>query len=56
MSEAGSAVDNDTVLQQKGIEWSINKCRELINAGVKSIHFYSIGAVDSIREVAKEIC
>ncbi len=46
---------NDAEVQQIGIEWCINQCRELIAAGVPSIHFYSIGAVDSIREVAKAI-
>ena len=55
LTKAVMACDNDAAVQQVGIEWCINQCRELINAGVPSIHFYSIGAVDSIREVAKEI-
>lgn len=38
-----------------GIEWCINQCKELIAFGVPSIHFYSIGAVDSIKQVAKAI-
>ena len=55
LTKAVMACDNDAAVQQVGIEWCINQCRELINAGVPSIHFYSIGAVDSIREVAKVI-
>lgn len=42
-------------LKQVGIEWCIQQCKELIAHGVPSIHFYSVGAVDSIREVAKAI-
>ena len=46
---------NDAEVQQVGVEWCIKQCRELMAHGVPSIHFYSIGAVDSIKEVAKEI-
>lgn len=46
---------NDADVQQVGIEWCVEQCRELMAHGVSSIHFYSIGAVDSIKAVAKEI-
>ncbi|MDL2213790.1 methylenetetrahydrofolate reductase [NAD(P)H] [Bacteroides sp. OttesenSCG-928-N06] len=45
----------DADAQQVGIEWCIKQCRELMEYGVPSIHFYSISAVDSIKEVAKAI-
>lgn len=45
----------DEEARQVGIEWCISQCKELMAAGVPSIHFYSIGAVDSIKEVAKII-
>ena len=38
-----------------GIEWCVNQCKELIKFGVPSIHFYTVGAVDSIKQVAKAI-
>lgn len=38
-----------------GIEWCIAQCKELMSHKVPSIHFYSISAVDSIKEVAKAI-
>ena len=38
-----------------GIEWCIQQCKELIAYGVPSIHFYSVGAVESIKQVAKAI-
>ena len=45
----------DAEVQRLGIEWCIQQCRELMAHGVPSIHFYTIGAVDSIREIAKQI-
>lgn len=45
----------DEEARQVGIEWCIGQCRELMAYGVPSLHFYSIGAADSIREVAKAI-
>ena len=46
---------NEAEVQQVGVEWCVKQCRELMAHGVSSIHFYSIVAVDSIKEVAKEI-
>lgn len=46
---------SDNEVQQVGIEWCITQCKELMALGVPSIHFYSIGATDSIKQVAKEI-
>lgn len=45
----------DDDAKQVGIEWCIKQCKELMEYGVPSIHFYSISAVDSIKEVAKVI-
>ncbi len=45
----------DKEVQQVGIEWCVAQCKELMAYGVPSIHFYSVAAVDSIREIAKII-
>ncbi|MDR0972354.1 MAG: methylenetetrahydrofolate reductase [NAD(P)H] [Prevotellaceae bacterium] len=45
----------DADAQQVGTEWCVNQCRELIRHGVPSLHFYSIGAADSIQAVARQI-
>ncbi len=45
----------DEDARQVGIEWCKQQCKELIANGVPSLHFYSVGAADSIREVAKDI-
>lgn len=55
LTKAVAACKNDAEVRQVGIEWGIQQCRELISRGVPSLHFYSIGAADSIREIAKEI-
>lgn len=45
----------DEDAKQVGIEWCANQCKELMAQNVPSIHFYTISAVDSIKEVAKLI-
>lgn len=46
---------SDEDARQLGIEWGINQCRELYDAGFHTIHFYTVSAVDSVREIAKEL-
>ncbi len=45
----------DDDVKQVGIEWATVQCRELLKAGVPNIHFYTVGAVQSVREIAKNI-
>lgn len=45
----------DEDVKQVGIEWSVAQCKELIAHGVPSIHFYTVSAVESIKEIAKRI-
>ena len=47
--------ETDEATEALGTEWCIHQCKELIAHGVPSIHFYSVGAVDSIKQVAKAI-
>ena len=46
---------DDAAVAQVGREWSIAQCRELIQHGVPSIHFYTINAFDSVYDIAKAI-
>ncbi|MGN1257873.1 MAG: methylenetetrahydrofolate reductase, partial [Candidatus Limisoma sp.] len=39
--------------RQVGVEWCAMQARDLLSRGVESIHFYSLNAVDSVKEVAK---
>ncbi len=45
----------DTAAAAFGVEWGVKQCRELIAHGVPSIHFYSVGAIQSIKEIAQQI-
>lgn len=38
-----------------GIEWSTQQCRELYEAGFPNIHFYTVSAVQSVKEVAQRL-
>ncbi len=46
---------NDADAKEVGVEWGIQQSKELIEAGVPSIHFYSLMATESVRRIAKEV-
>ncbi|MBR5655646.1 MAG: methylenetetrahydrofolate reductase [Prevotella sp.] len=45
----------DDDARQLGIEWTTEQCRQLYAAGVNNIHFYTVSAVESVKEVAKRV-
>lgn len=45
----------DAEIQQVGIEWAVEQCRDLMKHGAPSLHFYTVSAVESIKKIAKEI-
>lgn len=46
--------DNKAV-RNLGIEWAIHQSKELLNAGVPVLHYYSMGKSDNIKEIAESI-
>lgn len=46
---------NDDEVRQLGVEWATEQCRDLYAHGVESIHFYTVSAVESVREVASRL-
>ena len=46
---------DDSQVKQVGIEWCTAQSRELKARGVPSIHFYSLMAVDSVYQIAKQV-
>lgn len=38
-----------------GVEWGIEQSRELIAAGVPSIHFYTLNATESVKQIAQVV-
>jgi methylenetetrahydrofolate reductase (NADPH) len=41
--------------RQLGVEWCVAQARELKSAGVPSIHFYSMNAVNSVKQIAEKV-
>ena len=54
VSEVEKCKDNAAV-RQVGIEWAIQQSKELVEAGVPVLHYYSMGKSDNIRAIAKEV-
>lgn len=52
--EAEKCADNKA-LKEVGIEWCIHQSKELIKAGVPTLHFYSMGKSDPIYRIAKAL-
>ncbi len=45
----------DEDARRLGIEWTIAQCRELYQHGISDIHFYTMGAVDSVVEIVRSL-
>ena len=54
VSEVEKCKDNKAV-REVGIEWAIQQSKELVEAGVPVLHYYSMGKSDNIKAIAKEI-
>ncbi|NJM79083.1 MAG: methylenetetrahydrofolate reductase [NAD(P)H] [Flavobacterium sp.] len=48
------AKDNDAV-KQIGIEWCLQQSKELVNAGIPVLHYYSMGKAENIKAIASAI-
>ncbi|HQQ93740.1 MAG TPA: methylenetetrahydrofolate reductase [NAD(P)H] [Bacteroidia bacterium] len=46
---------NDQQVKEAGIRWCIEQSRELVKANVPCLHFYTMGASESTKAVAKEV-
>ena len=50
-----SACKTDEEVRRIGVKWCVRQCRELYHHGVSNIHFYTMGVVDSVAEIVKEL-
>lgn len=50
-----SKCETEEAAAQVGTEWSIMQTRELIKAGVPNIHYYTLMATKSVKQIAKEV-
>ena len=53
--EALEKCKDDKAVKEVGIKWCIDQCKELVKANVPCLHFYTMGASESTRKVAKEV-
>ncbi len=54
VSEIENCKDNKEI-RQVGIEWAVAQSKELIDAGVPVVHYYSMGRSDNIKEIASQV-
>ncbi len=45
----------DADAQRLGVEWTTQQCMELYEHGINDIHFYTMGAVDSVVEIVRSV-
>jgi methylenetetrahydrofolate reductase (NADPH) len=45
----------DEDARQLGIEWGLQQCRDLAAHGVHNVHFYTVSAVTSVREIVSKL-
>ncbi len=53
--DAVEACKDNRAVRQVGIEWAIEQSRELKQAGVPVLHYYSMGKSDNIQAIAREV-
>ncbi|MCZ2485742.1 methylenetetrahydrofolate reductase [NAD(P)H] [Aquirufa antheringensis] len=54
VSEARKCANN-AAIKQLGIEWAVQQGKELIQAGVPALHFYTMSKSDSVRAIAEKL-
>ena len=55
LSNAVEACKDNKAVKQVGIEWAIQQSKELIEFGVPSLHYYSMGKSDPIKHIASAL-
>jgi len=52
---AVEACETDQQARQVGIEWGIQQSRELMEAGVPVLHYYTMGKADNVMQIARAV-
>ena len=55
LADAVEACKDNKAVAQVGVEWAIQQSKELVEFGVPSLHYYSMGKSESVRKVAEAI-
>lgn len=46
---------SDEDVKKVGINWAVDQCSKLFDNGFGSVHFYTVGAIDSVIEIIKRL-
>jgi methylenetetrahydrofolate reductase (NADPH) len=46
---------DDAMAKVLGVEWCAAQIRDLLDHGIPSVHFYSLNATQSVKQVASKI-
>jgi len=55
LAEAVDKCKDNKAVREVGVEWSVQQSRELMEFGVPSLHFYSMGKAEPVRRIAAEL-
>ena len=55
LSDAIEACKDNRAARQVGVEWCIQQSKELMEFGVPSLHYYSMGKAEPVYNIAKEL-
>jgi methylenetetrahydrofolate reductase (NADPH) len=55
LADAMIHAKNDQEAKEAGIQWSIRQSRELKDAGVPCIHYYTMGKSEAVKQIAKAV-
>ena len=55
LTNALEKAKNNDQAKEIGIEWAIQQSKELIEFGVPTLHYYSMGKSESVYKVAREV-
>jgi len=55
LSDAIDDAKTPEAVKNEGVKWSIKQSQELLAAGVPCIHYYTMGNVDAMRTIVKEV-
>ena len=53
--KAAKSCQDNAGIKQVGIEWAVQQGKELMQAGVPALHFYTMSKSDSIRAIASQL-
>ena len=46
---------DDKAVTEIGVEWAVHQCKELLDAGMPCLHFYTMGRSEAARKIAERI-